>query len=308
MAAAIASMTRCYSSAVDFKQALEDRLRRGTTGFGIQRRRQLLVFQRLLARVASGFERSVVLKGGLCLEIRIDGARTTRDIDLVIFADEATILARLQALGQLDLGDFMTFEIQPDRTRAELTGDGLVYGGRRFRVECKLAGKIYGARFGLDVVFGGHMLGNATPVRGEDYLGFAGIPAPELLLIPVETHLAEKLHAYTLPRPSPNSRVRDLPDMALLATIPDPLDGRRIAEAIRQTFQARATHDAPGVLPPPPEFWRTLYAALAADHRLRWHALDELVLAVQAFLDPVLRGVDCGLWHREQWLWSGPSP
>jgi hypothetical protein len=140
-------MTRCYSSAVDFKQALEDRLRRGTTGFGIQRRRQLLVFQRLLARVASGFERSVVLKGGLCLEIRIDGARTTRDIDLVIFADEATILARLQALGQLDLGDFMTFEIQPDRTRAELTGDGLVYGGRRFRVECKLAGKIYGARF-----------------------------------------------------------------------------------------------------------------------------------------------------------------
>jgi hypothetical protein len=58
----------------------------------------------------------------------------------------------------------------------------------------------------------------------------------------------------------------------------------------------------------PPEFWRTLYAALAAEHRLRWHALDELVLAVQAFLDPVLRGVDCGLWHREQWLWSGPSP
>src|SRR5262249_20938236 len=147
-----------------------------------------------------------------------------------------TILPRLQALGQLDLGDFMTFEIQPDRTHPELTGDGLVYGGRRFRVEGKLAGKIYGAPFHLDVVFGGHMLGNATPIKGEDFLGFAGIPTPELLLIPVETHIAEKLHAYTLPRPSPNSRVRDLPDMALLATVPDRLVGRRIADAIQQTF------------------------------------------------------------------------
>lgn len=300
-------MTRRYSSAVDFKQAVEERLRRSATGFEIQRRRQLLVFQRLLARVTSGFGRSVVLKGGLCLEIRIDGARTTRDIDLAIFGDEATILARLQALGQLDLGDFMTFEIQPDRTHPELTGGGLVYGGRRFRAECKLAGKIYGARFHLDIVFGGHMLGNATPVKGEDFLGFAGIPAAELLLVPVETHIAEKLHAYTLPRPSPNSRVRDLPDMALLATVSDPLDGHRIAEAIRQTFRARATHDPPGALPPPPEFWRTLYADLAAEHRLQWKTIEELVVAVQAFLDPILNGEDCGAWHRERWLWSGPG-
>ena len=63
-------------------------------------------------------------------------------------------------------------------------------------------------------------LGDATPIKGEDYLGFAGIAAPELLLIPVETHIAEKLHAYTLPRPTPNSRVRDLPDLALLAAVP----------------------------------------------------------------------------------------
>lgn len=109
-------MTRRYTSAIDFKHALEDRLRHRASGFGIQRRRQALVFQRLLARIASGFGRNHVLKGGLCLELRIDGARTTRDIDLAIFGDEATILPRLQTLGQLDLGDFMTFEIQPDRT------------------------------------------------------------------------------------------------------------------------------------------------------------------------------------------------
>jgi len=83
-------------------------------------------------------------------------------------------------------------------------------------------------------------LGDATPIKGEDYLGFAGIAAPELLLIPVETHIAEKLHAYTLPRPTPNSRVRDLPDLALLAAVPDALVGDRIAAALRQTFQARS--------------------------------------------------------------------
>lgn len=105
-----------------------------------------------------------MLKGGLALEIRIEGARTTRDIDLALFGAEGTILERLQALGQLDLGDFMTFEIQPDKTNPDVAGDGVLYGGKRFRVECKLAGKIYGARFGLDIMFGGYMLEDATPV------------------------------------------------------------------------------------------------------------------------------------------------
>ena len=297
-------MTLRYSSAADFKQALEQRLRRAATGPAIQRRRQLLVFQRLLARILPGLGRHIVLKGGLALEVRLGGARTTGDIDLVLFGSEATLLERLQALGQLDLGDFLTFEIQPDRSHPEVTGDGVLYGGKRFRVECKLAGKIYGARFGLDIVFGGTMLGDATRVTGEDYLGFAGIPAPDLLLLPVETHLAEKLHAYTLPRTSPNARVRDLPDMALLATVPDPLHCHRITEAIRNTFDARGTHDAPGTLPLPPEAWRTSYADLAAEQRLRWRTLDGLVVAVRAFLDPVLRDDDCGTWHRERWSWS----
>ena len=47
----------------------------------------------------------------------------------------------------------------------------------------------------------------------EDVLAFAGIAPPTLRLYPVETHIAEKLHAYTLPRPRPNSRVKDLPDL-----------------------------------------------------------------------------------------------
>lgn len=297
-------MMRRYSSPADFKQALEERLRRAATGAEVQRRRQLVVFQRLLARVVPSLGCNLVLKGGLALEIRIDGARTTGDIDLALFGAEDALLERMQALGQLDLGDFMTFEIQSHKTNPEVAGDGVLYGGKRLRVECKLAGKIYGARFGMDIVFGGPMLGDATVIQGEDYLGFAGIAAPQLRLLPIETHIAEKLHAYTLPRTSPNSRVRDLPDMALLATVGEPLLGRRIADAIQQTFHARGTHVPPSVLPAPPEGWLRAYAALASDQRLRWRALGDVVTAVEAFLGPVLAAADCGTWDRERWGWS----
>jgi nucleotidyltransferase AbiEii toxin of type IV toxin-antitoxin system len=307
MAIAASLMTRRYSSAADFKQALENQLRRKATGLEVTRRRQRLVFQRLLARIAHKLGQSVVLKGGLALELRLERARTTKDVDLILFGSEAALLERLQALGQEDHGDFLTFEIQPSKDTPDVTGEGVRYGGKRFRVEARLAGKLYGAPFGLDIVFGGHMLGDATPVVDEDYLGFAGIMPPMLLLLPVETHIAEKLHAYTLPRTSPNSRVRDLPDMALLATVPNALSGRRIADALDKTFQARATHPLPALLPAPPDAWRPLYANLAAEHRLPWKGIDELVAAVRAFVDPVLRGENCGAWLREPWSWSGPD-
>ncbi|HET7499553.1 MAG TPA: nucleotidyl transferase AbiEii/AbiGii toxin family protein [Kofleriaceae bacterium] len=281
---------------------MEERLRRGTAGPGIQRRRQLLVFQRLLARLVHGLGPQLVLKGGLALEIRLGGARTTADVDVVLFGAEAALLERLQALGQLDLGDFMTFEIQPRKDAPEITGDGVVYGGKRFQVDCKLAGKVYGTpRFGLDVVFGGQMLGRATAASGEDYLGFAGIAAPDLLLLPTETHIAEKLHAYTSPRPS--SRMKDLPDLALLATITDPLHSDRIRQAIEQTFAARGTHAVPAAVPAPPDAWRESYEHLAAEQQLQWKTLDELHAAVCAFLEPVLRAEASGAWSRERWRW-----
>ena len=103
--------------------------RPGAIGPEIQRRRQLLAFQRLLARLLPGLGRGVVLKGGLALDVRLGGARTTGDIDLVLFGAEATLLERLQALGQLDLGDFMTFEIQPKKDTPDVAGDGVLYGG-----------------------------------------------------------------------------------------------------------------------------------------------------------------------------------
>jgi hypothetical protein len=71
---------RAYSSAQAFKQALEQRLRTGAkSGAEFARKRQLLVFDRFLARVVAVFGDAVTLKGGLVLELRLKRARTTRD-------------------------------------------------------------------------------------------------------------------------------------------------------------------------------------------------------------------------------------
>ncbi len=93
------------------------------------------------------------------------------------------------------------------------------YEGLRFRAACTLAGKVYGQPFGVDVAFGDPILGEPEVAFAEDTLAFAGIAPPTLRLYPVETHVAGKLHAYTMPRARPNSRVKDLPDLALLATL-----------------------------------------------------------------------------------------
>ena len=71
------------------------------------------------------------------------------------------ILPELQAAARLNLGDFMTFEVELDEGHPEIQNDGLQYDGVRFRAECRLAGKLYGQRFGVDVAFGDPILGVA---------------------------------------------------------------------------------------------------------------------------------------------------
>src|SRR5438067_12771248 len=106
---------RTYATPAAFKAALEQRLRDSSrSGVELARRRQLLVFDRFLARVDRVLGNAAMLKGGLALELRIEGARTTRDVDLRLVGSPERALEKLQEAGRLDLEDFMRFEIQPD--------------------------------------------------------------------------------------------------------------------------------------------------------------------------------------------------
>ncbi len=160
--------------------------------------------------------------------------------------------------------------------------------------------KIWSAEHGI----GDPMLGEPEEVVAVDRLAFAGIAPPRLRLYPVETHLPEKLHAYTMPRTRPNSRIKDLPDIALLAGAA-PLGAARLWAALEQTFEFRGTHSIPAKLPLPPTFWRAPYATMARDFELRWETLDACHAHARRFLDPVLTEQRRASWDPTSWSWRG---
>lgn len=295
---------RTYASPLAFKQALEQRLRTSAHGGAeLARARQLLVFERFLARVVAVLGDAVTLKGGLVLELRLERARTTKDIDLRVTGSTDGILAKLQEAARRDLGDFTVFEVAADADHPEILSEGMQYQGLRFRAECKLAGKLYGNPFGVDVAFGDPILDEPDVMIAGDVLSFAGIAPPKLRLYPIETHIAEKLHAYTMPRSRPNTRVKDLPDLALLATTSRPLEAKRMRAALDQTFAFRKTHALPSAVPSPNEAWRTPYATIARNDELPWLTLDDVTRAAQGFLDPVLRNELDAAWSPVEWAW-----
>ena len=200
-------MTRDYASPIAFKQALEQRLKNEATRSGrdLHRVRQLLVFDRFLARAFSTLERTVVLKGGVALELRLARARATKDIDLGAHGTPRQILEALQRAGNIDADDFLRFEIIDDPKQAEIVTEGLKYGGRRFRAQAYLAGRPYGFPFGIDVALAEPLPARIDVVTGSELLRFIGIEPATYRTYPVDAHIAEKLHAY-----SPLANVRTL--------------------------------------------------------------------------------------------------
>jgi len=293
-----------YATPPAFLMALKRHVqsRANETGRPYNRELQLLVMDRFAARVMEEYGDRVLLKGGFALEIQLDRARTTRDIDLRVEGDPSAVLERLRAAGASDLGDRLTFRAEDHPEHPEIVGDGARYEGTRYRAEAQLAGRRLGDPFGVDVAHGDPVVGSPTTMPGSDLLSFAGIEPSMFRLVPRATHVAEKLHALTMPRDRPNSRVRDLPDLALLASS-GAFDGAELREAILTTFEFRATHGAPPSVPDAPERWRGQYRRLAEENDLRWTDLDEVSRAVRAFLDPVLSG-GARRWSPESWQWG----
>jgi hypothetical protein len=296
-------MGQRYATPAAFKAAVEQRLRNQAqkAGASLERSRQLLVFDRFLARVFSVFADSVVLKGGLVVELRIARARTTKDVDLRVIGSPDQVMDRLQAAGRLDLEDYLSFEVTQDPRHPKIETEGMVYTGQRFRVEARLAGKIYGRPFGVDVAFADALTEEPDLIAGSSFLEFASIVPVVYRVYPIAAHIAEKLHAYTLPRSRPNSRMKDLPDIALLASS-CPINAEELSHAIASTFAHRKTHDVPAKLPSPPPDWGDSYAAMAMQDELKWRSLESVFEAACQFLDPVLKN-PLGTWNPEQWQW-----
>ena len=256
---------RKYASGIALRTALEERLKRVTReeGVDLQRLRRQVAFDRFLARLFPDAGADWILKGGYAMELRFQTARATRDLDFTVRAaqpgDGDGLLKQLQDAGAKDAGDFFYYRIG----EAMMDLDGAPYGGARYPVESIMAGRTF-VKFHQDVGIGDVVLDPPEQARMRDWLGFAGVAPPDVPMIQREQQFAEKLHAYTLPRTTPNSRVRDLVDMVLLIQS-GTLESSRVARALHATFGRRATHSVPEALTPPPEEWSAPFARLAAE-------------------------------------------
>jgi hypothetical protein len=257
---------KLYATASAFRKALEDRLRRiaQEEKVDVNRLRRQVAFDRLLARLFLPDQASWVLKGGYALELLFDTARATIDIDLTLPGLDATggqtndvIREMLQQAAGASLDDWFEFAI----AAPIMDLDAAPYGGARFPVEAKMDARIF-ARFHLDIGVGDIVLQPVDVVECRDWLAFAGIARPFVRIIPREQQFAEKLHAYTLPRSTPNSRVKDLVDLTLLVRAGE-LEPSKTSSAINATFGRRGTHTVPRQLDPPPAEWLSQFAELS---------------------------------------------
>jgi hypothetical protein len=293
------------STPQQFRASVESRLSPVATGTGrsVNRTRTLLVMERFLARMVAVAPDAFVLKGGLALELRLAQARTTRDVDVLARGDADGAEALLQRAASFvsDPPDHIAFTVAPNADAPEISGDGVRYHGRRFRVTPSLASRPFGDPFGVDVAVADAVVGAPDVLEGSDFFDRYGLTRLRVPAYPLPTHLAEKLHALTLPRTSPNSRLKDLVDIALLSEL-DGHDAALLQQAIHQTFTFRASHAAPARLPEPPSEWTAKYARMQADERLRWATLDDVLGAAGSFLDPILAGA-AGRWDASSRSW-----
>lgn len=269
-----------YQNGVAFRTALEEKLRTAATHrkVTISRLRTIVAFDRFLARLTRKNTNEWMLKGGYAMELRLVGARTTRDIDLSIRAFEALspnntnlpllLLDRLQEAATLDIDDFFTFTV------GATTGDvNAVYGGQQFPVTAELGGRVF-EKFTVDVVIGDPPAAYTTKLPGTDLLEFADIPSESYPCITAEQHFAEKLHAYTFPRTDRvNSRVKDLVDLLLLIKFEN-LSTDYLVDAVHSTFQRRNTHKLPDDFPLPPGEWEGPYKTYAAECQINETILE----------------------------------
>lgn len=291
-----------YETPEALRTALEQRLKNEAeaSGAALIRLRKQVAFERFLARLAVSESGGWMLKGAFALELRL-GFRTrmTKDIDLGRADDEEAATKHLNAATGVDLGDFFSFEARRTSALDAATGFRAV----RYTVRADLDGRLF-EQFPTDVAFS-----ESPPIQAESFLTanaleFADVAAPQLPVVPLEQHVAEKLHAYTGSYGQDareSTRVKDLVDLVLIGELAE-LDAERLSAALVTTFEQRAHQPLPNAVPPPPSSWARPYAELAREVGIAVE-VETGHAAATRLLDPVLRSEAGGRWDPETGRW-----
>jgi Uncharacterized conserved protein len=196
------------------------------------------VQERLLYRLSVSDEAgNFCVKGGLLLSFYNGGnlLRPTEDIDFNGFdpqSDIKTLQAALDRILSVEVEDDGV-RFLPETMKVEKDRVGLIPGGK-----VSLQAMVHTARVDIkvDVGFGNPINPEVRRIVMPTILGNVA-PQPEVLAYPLETVIAEKIHAM-VQFGIDNTRVKDYFDMWMLAGM-HPLDGALLAEAVTKTFEAQ---------------------------------------------------------------------
>ncbi len=196
-----------YKSASGFRMAVKSKLNEISqkTGQDIQRFYRQVAYTQFLARLFLDDNTSWVLKGGHALELRLKKSRATKDIDLAMKnikwihskKEEKSFALRelLQEKSQIDLGDYFEFKI----SQPILSLNNTPYGGTRFHIEAIVDGKTF-SKFLTDISIGDAWIEPQDTLQLSSHLEELGLESFTVKVIPIEHHIAEKIHALTFSR------------------------------------------------------------------------------------------------------------
>lgn len=265
--------------------------------------RREFVFQRFLGRVFAQPSTRWVLKGGTGLLIRIQEARYSKDIDLVVPGEAFDLDKTIEALRtdiRLDAGDHLSFTID-SVTRPD---DG--QSAALLKVTCYTGATPF-ERFTIDLSTRAQIVATVDRIRPQAVLDLPdATPLPQFVLYPLPDQVADKICAmYDRYGATgmPSTRFRDLVDLVLVATTNE-LDADLTIPAVAEEAVRRRCPLPPAIESPGPE-WQAGYPRVARDVRLpaELQTLAGALDTVGACLSPVLAGTATGRWSPKSRAW-----
>ncbi|QIS03097.1 hypothetical protein F5X71_12940 [Nocardia brasiliensis] len=292
-----------------FKASLRSRIQtraRQTRRPATALRREFFM-QRFLARVFADPTSPWVVTGGGGLLVRLPGARSSQDLDLIRTDTDITgAIDELRSLSgaRPDIDPFV-FGIELAK---QLTGAAAA--GAELTVTIYLGATLI-ADFHTDLAVDKIIIGDIetlTPTPILDLDGFTALPP--VRLIPIPSQVADKICAMTArygDTRRPSSRWRDLADLCFIVDnfAFDAAETRTAVDIQRH----RRTLELPTTLTSPGPEWAHAYPAMAKDTTLptHLHNLDTALAFVGACLNPLLDGTRThGRWNPQDHSW-GPA-
>ncbi|WP_063131832.1 nucleotidyl transferase AbiEii/AbiGii toxin family protein [Nocardia fusca] len=294
-------------SPASFKASLRSRIQaqaRRTRRPASALRREFFM-QRFLARVFADPAAPWVVTGGGGLLVRLPGARSSQDLDLIRPDTEITdAIDELRRLGGAhpDTDPFV-FRVELAK---QLTGDAAA--GAELTVSIYLGATMI-EDFRIDLATDKIIIGTIeslapTPILDLD--GFAALPP--VRLIPIPSQVADKICAmvarYGATR-QPSSRWRDLADLCFIVAS-FAFDAAETRTAL-DVQQHRRALDLPTTLRAPGPEWERAYPAMAKETSLptELHDLDTALGFIGAALNPLLDGTRThGRWNPHTHTWD----